>query len=295
MALAACMTKKSKIHGFPIGGAKGGVRIDPKDPDLFSKLTIFAHGAKEILSTSVVIGKDLGASNEMMDHIYKSIGIPQMHIVQRKFGKSVPNHLRELNGYIPHMTGQGVAWAADAVNPVKGKSVVIQGAGAVGMGAAFRMIELGAKIIALCDKFTTLHDPDGLSFEFLSSVTKHGEIKSELLSKTQQSLVKKTADLYQIPCDIFVLAANSNSVTLDFAKEIRTQLVVEGSNFGLTSEARNFLTKQDTPIIPDYIASSSSGAMVGLQMGSGNGFSKEELWTKIRAAIETASQKAVRS
>jgi glutamate dehydrogenase/leucine dehydrogenase len=74
------------------------------------------------------------------------------------------------------------------------------------------------------------------------------------------------------------------------AAAVAAPLVLEGSNFGLSPEARALLASRGIALVPDVIASSSSAAMVGLQIQAAGGLTDAELWPRIEAAIDGAAR-----
>src|SRR4051812_15248349 len=268
--LARCMSAKLAGHGLPCGGAKGGLRVDPRRPDIRAVVQRFAERAAPLLGSRVILGKDLGASNELLDHLYASLGIPQMHLVQRlPDGTGVPDRLRELAGYVPHMTGLGVAWAARAAigRELGGLRVLIQGAGAVGIGAAVRLSAMGAAIVGISDIETAVIRRDGFAIEALVRAVTGGRIDASSPALGCDEVLA-SRELLVRDADLLVLAAASRSVDLACASQIRAGVVVEGSNFGLCAGGHELLTRRGALAIPDVIASSSSAAMVAHQIAA---------------------------
>jgi glutamate dehydrogenase/leucine dehydrogenase len=286
--LAQCMTWKLAAHGLPVGGSKAGLRVNPKNPRIGEILKKFAQAAKHLLAEKVLIGKDLGASNEMIDAVYESISIPQLHLLKRRPGsESVPNRIRDFSGYQSHMTALGVAWAADtALRPnTLGKTAVIQGFGAVGLGAAVRLSNIGVRVVGVSDARIGVFNANGFPTDVLIAAGNRG-----VLDGTAQGLpyfheVLESDDILTREVDIVVLAAASNSVSAELAKKISAPLVVEGSNFGLVPEARRILFERGIVVIPDVLANSTSAALVAHQMATLNKLSHERLWRKIEAAV----------
>lgn len=289
--LAYCMSLKLAPHGLPVGGAKGGFAVSPKNPKIMEIVADFGVKMSELLKTNVVLGKDLGATDEMMDHIYKSAGFPQLSPVHLKFpNKSVPGRIRDLTGYTKNMTGKGVSWAARSYfeDKIAKQSVIIQGAGAVGVGTAIRLMDMGAKVIGISDKDRTVYRKDGLPREFFSNAIQGGQIDPTVLPRNTE--VMSSESLYSLPANILILAAASRSVFDEHAAKVQAELVVEGSNFGLLESARTLLFKRGLMVIPDVIASSSSAAMVAYQMSTGNGISEDDLWKRIENSIDMAAK-----
>jgi glutamate dehydrogenase (NAD(P)+) len=293
--LAQCMSWKLAVHGSPIGGAKAGLRCDPADPRLPELLQAFGEALEAPLRSHVLIGKDLGATNEMLDAIYGSIGISQMHIVQsRPHGEGTPDRLRDLGGYRRHMTGLGISWAvqAHAGDSLAGQRVCIQGFGAVGAGAAVRLSALGAQIVGVSDAQGTVARSSGLGVsELLRAQGEGGRIDREALGEHRAG---ECDALFAVDADLLVLGATSHSVGAAQAEQIVAPLVVEGANFGLTEDARVLLHERGIVVIPDVLANSSSAAMVALQMATGNGLSDEALWDGIEGSIKGAVRRTMR-
>ncbi|MEE2779496.1 MAG: Glu/Leu/Phe/Val dehydrogenase dimerization domain-containing protein [Myxococcota bacterium] len=282
--LARAMTWKLAGHGLPVGGAKGGLRADPTDPETPARLKRFSEACRELLTSVAVVGKDMGATDPLIDGIYEQLDVPQLHVARsRGDATSVPDRLRDLTGYRRHMTGLGVAWAVRAAmgGDVRGRRVAIQGCGLVGIGTAIRLHNMGARVVAISDAGGGVVEPTGLSVDALvDPAAPKGQIPPGL----QGERVARD-HLFEIDSDVLVLAASSNSVGVKVAESARAPLVVEGSNFGLTAEAREVLHRRGIAVVPDLIASSSSAAMVARQLASRNTLSPDQLWEAIEGSI----------
>ena len=295
LELARCMSAKLAGHGLPCGGAKGGLRVDPRRADIGAVIQRFAERAAPLLTSRVVLGKDLGASTELLDQLYAALGIAQMHLVQRlPGGAGVPDRLRDLGGYVPHMTGLGVAWATRAAigRDLGGLRVLIQGAGAVGMGTAVRLSAMGARIVGIGDVEAAAIKRDGFAIADLARAVTGGR-----LDTTDPGLgcdeVIAPRELLVRDADVLVLAAASNSVDLACASQIRAGVVVEGANFGLVAGGHDLLTRRGALAIPDVIASSASAAMVAHQIAARNAVPADALWARIEASIDRSVRQAM--
>jgi glutamate dehydrogenase (NAD(P)+) len=288
--LARCMTWKLAAHGLPTGGAKAGLAIEPHDPRVGEVVARFAKAMETPLREEAMLGRDMGATNAMIDRVYDTLGLPQLHIASHHTDDNrLPHRLRELAGYGPHMTGRGVATAARAAHAgeVSGKTVAIQGFGLVGAGSALRLHELGAHIVGLADA-----DKAVLSEHFaIPALAEEGRVRRILpheLLDTHAQLIPRD-ELLEQPVDILVLAAGSHSVDDRIAGRIKAHLVVEGANFALTPKARCVLHDRGIPVIPDLLASSASAALVARQMASGNQVSGSACWESIDRSISEAT------
>ena len=277
--LAACMTLKLAGHGSPTGGAKAGIRLDPCAPDRDAKLARFADGVGELLRDVVILGKDMGATDEAIDRMYASLGFPQLH----PMGDGPVGRLRDFSGYRTHMTGLGVAFAARAAvgGDLSGARVVIQGAGLVGLGAAIRLGAMGAQIVGMSDVSRCLAWPGGADLDWLEARLRG----PRSLAEADRGEVLERDALFGLDADLLVLAASSYSVNEAQVATIQAPLVIEGCNMGFAGQARAQAQGRGLVVIPDIIASSSSAAMVCRQLAARGALSEDALWRAIEGAI----------
>jgi glutamate dehydrogenase (NAD(P)+) len=292
--LARCMTWKLAAHGLPTGGAKAGLAIRPDDPRVEDIVTRFAKAMEIPLREEAMLGRDMGATDAMIDRLYDTLTMSQLHIASRRTEHSaLPHRLRELAGYGPHMTGRGVATAAQAAQAgsVSGKTVAIQGFGLVGAGSALRLHQLGAHIVGLADADKGVLS-EHLDIPALADEGRSQRIIPHELLDTQTQHIPRD-ELLEQPVDILVLAAGSHSVDESMAKRIKAQMIVEGANFALTPRARDVLHDRRVPVIPDLIASSASAALVARQMSSDNQLSGNACWKATERSITEATRRAL--
>lgn len=287
--LARTMRRKLAVHASPTGGAKGGLCRDPRAASTLEAARRFGAAIRPLLDRGLVLGKDMGATDTLIAAVYEGAGAPQLAPVLRR-SPSGPAWIREIPGFVRHMTGLGVAEAAAAARGgLEGARVLIQGAGAVGIGTAIRMEERGARIVGMSDAQGAVlgERPAAL---WAAAATAEGLLDRALLPA--QRLATRDA-LFDEPADVLVLAAASHSVEVEHALAINSPLIVEGANFGLTIAAEALLHARGHAVVPDLVASSSSAALVSLQLAAGGSHDPAVLWPRILASIAAATTRAL--
>ena len=257
MALAGWMTIKNAALGLPYGGAKGGVRIDPR---AFSRAELERITRRYTSEIGIVIGpdKDIPApdvgTNEqtmawMMDTYSMNVGHTASGVVT---GKPIA-----LGGSLGRQegTGRGVFIAAREAGirsgiPLSGARVVVQGFGNVGGIAARIFREHGAKVVGLQDAEATIANPAGIDIPAaLAHVAEHGSLRG-FAGATPVS----DDDFWQLECEYFVPAALEGQVTPERAGRMRTRIIVEGANGPTTPAADDILHERNIRVIPDVLA-----------------------------------------
>ncbi len=258
MALSAWMTVKNAAVNVPYGGAKGGIRVDPKTLSQGELQRMTRRYTSEI---NIIIGpnKDIPApdvnTNEqimawMMDTYSMNQGSTASGVVTGKpisLGGSLGRH---------EATGRGVfvvgCEAASQLGlDVKGAAVAVQGFGNVGAIAARLFAEAGARVVAVQDHASTVMRPSGLNIpELQAHVAAHGSVAGfpggeEVLDREQ---------FWGVDCDILVPAALEQQINVSNAHRIRAKLILEGANGPTTPEADDILHERGVLVVPDVIA-----------------------------------------
>lgn len=257
MALSAWMSVKTAVVGLPFGGAKGGVRVDPRKHSIGEVERITRRYTNEISSiigvNTDIPGPDVNTNAQtmawMMDTYSMHAGTTQPGIVT---GKPIP-----LGGSLGRVeaTGRGVfivgaAAAKDAGINLTGARVSIQGFGNVGGTAARLFAEVGAKIVAVQDHTGTVADPNGLDVEAL---LKHVKQTGGVGGVTNGKVI--TADeFWAVETDILIPAALDGQLTRHNADAVRARIIVEGANGPTTPEADDILNSKGIVVVPDVLA-----------------------------------------
>jgi glutamate dehydrogenase (NAD(P)+) len=293
--LAANMALKLAGHGSPVGGAKAGLRASPSDPRLPEYLRCFAEKCRDFLSSTTILGKDMGAKQWMLDEIYSSLGMPQLGIVQKRRNPKCPDRLSQLDGYIPNMTGKGAFWAVERAlgGAVSGARILIQGFGVVGWGVAWHLSQSGARIVGISDRTKAVFNPRGLQISDLAEArSDDGLVNPDRLPGC--AVLEEPDDLLAQDADVLILAAGSYLIDARLASRIMAELVVEAANMTLLPEARHSLHRDAIRVVPDVVASSSSAAMVAHQIASGNVIPPRDLWDRIERSIKDNTDAVLR-
>ncbi len=258
MALSAWMTVKNAAVNVPYGGAKGGIRVDPKTLSRGELQRMTRRYTSEI---GIIIGpnKDIPAPDVntdsqimawMMDTYSMNQGSTASGVVTGKpisLGGSLGRH---------EATGRGVfvvgcEAAAKRNLEIKDARVAVQGFGNVGGIAARLFAEAGAKIVAVQDHITTVVRASGLDVPALQAyVMEHGSVAGF----PGGDEVQDRAQFWATDCDILVPAALEQQITEKNASSIRAKIILEGANGPTTPAADDILNDKGVLIVPDVIA-----------------------------------------
>lgn len=222
VALAIGMSLKTAIANLPLGGAKGGVRFDPKQYSIGEIERITRRYVSEIASflgpDRDVPAPDVGTNSQIMawimDQYSTGVGHATPGVVT---GKPI-----ELGGSLGResSTGRGVVEAAALMLGKMGTSLV--GKKIAKIDKAMRE---GAR--SVCD-------------------TGIGEVVA-------RGLAGSTA-VFGLDCDIVMPCALGEAVGEAEANGMRAKLVVEGANGPLTPTADLILADKGVVVIPDVYA-----------------------------------------
>lgn len=257
MALSAWMTVKNAVVNVPFGGAKGGVRVDPRQLSLAELERLTRRYTSEI---HILLGqdKDIPApdinTNEqtmawMMDTYSMNEGRTAMGVVT---GKPI-----SLGGSLGRKdaTGRGVFVATvEAARRIgmniADAKVAVQGFGNVGEAAARLFSDAGAKVVALQDSSGAIANPAGLDVRAVKAWRQqHGTLVGALGTEAIT-----TDSFWSVDADILIVAAMENQITATNAGLIRARLICEGANGPTTPEADLILQERGITVIPDVLA-----------------------------------------
>lgn len=267
MALAALMTYKCAIVDVPFGGAKGGIKINPRNytPDVLERIT--RRYTTELIKKNFigpgidVPAPDYGTGEREMAWIadtyqtFNPLEIDSLGCVTGKpVGQGGIRGRREATGLgIFYGVRHALTYADDCKKwgmkaGIEGKRIIIQGLGNVGFHAAKFFHENGAKIVAIAEYNSAVYSDKGIDPVALQ---KHFRDKGTLEGFKGTKAFKKPSDALEYECDILVPAALENQIHKDNAKNIKAKMIAEGANGPVTPEAEAILTKKGIIIIPD--------------------------------------------
>ena len=257
MALSAWMSVKNAAVNVPYGGAKGGIRVDPKKLSRSELERLTRRYTSEI---GLIIGpsKDIPApdvnTNEqimawMMDTYSMNTGETATGVVT---GKPI-----DLGGSLGRReaTGRGVFTvgmeAAHHIGlKVEGARLAVQGFGNVGGTAAKLFGEAGTRLVAVQDHTGTVYRDAGLD---VAALTAHVQQTGGVAGFANAEALDNSA-FWAVPCDILIPAALESQITADNAGQIQARMVIEGANGPTTPEADDILHDKGVLVLPDVIA-----------------------------------------
>jgi glutamate dehydrogenase (NAD(P)+) len=256
-ALAALMTFKNSLMNLPLGGAKGGVQVDPNK---LSKAELESLTRRFTSEISPFIGPDrdipapdVGTDSQtmawMLDTYSLESGFSQTGVVT---GKPI-----EIGGSLGReaATGLGVIYATEKALEklnmrLSDATLAIQGFGKVGMYAAIEGYAKGAKVIAVSDVSGALYNERGLNIAELSRYVK----EKKVIKDFPDARAITNEDLITIKCDVLAPCALEGVIHAGNAKNVKAKIIVEGANGPTTREADEILDSLGCMVVPDILA-----------------------------------------
>ncbi len=267
MALAALMTYKCAIVDVPFGGAKGGIKINPKDYNVDELQRITRRYTAELVKKNFigpgidVPAPDYGTGMREMAWIadtYSALLPGQLDASACVTGKPITQG--GIRGRM-EATGRGVFFgvreacsnkddmqALGLTTGLEGKRVVVQGMGNVGYHAAKFLQEAGCLIVAIAEYEGAIHNPKGLD---VYKAWKHRMGTKSILNYPGATNIQRTHDALELDCDILVPAALEKQITAANAANIKAKIIAEGANGPTTPEAEEILNRKGVLVLPD--------------------------------------------
>jgi len=255
-ALAVWMTWKCALLRLPYGGAKGGVRCNPRELSAreLERLTRrYTSELRGVIGPQEDIPAPDMATNEqtmawIMDTYSMQVGYAVPEIVTGKpisLGGSLFRH---------EATGAGVVMVVERACRRLGwdlaeQRCVVQGFGNVGGIAALELVSKGATVLAVSDVSGGIYSPSGLDLDDVRTwVAAH-----RTLAGYPDVQHVSNSELLELPCDILVLAALEEQVTAENASRVDAKLVAEGANGPTTIEGDAILAERGILVLPDVL------------------------------------------
>ncbi|HEY9167251.1 MAG TPA: Glu/Leu/Phe/Val dehydrogenase [Candidatus Kryptonia bacterium] len=266
-ALAALMTYKCAVVDVPFGGAKGAIKVNPKDYSVTDLEIITRRYTAELIRKNYigpgvdVPAPDYGSGPREMAWIadtYAAFNPGKIDALACVTGKPVAEG--GVRGRT-EATGRGIYFglreACDNKDDMKalgfsrrlsGKKVVVQGLGNVGYHAAKFCQDGGAIIIALAEYEGAIHNSSGLDVD---AVVKHRKETGSILKYPGAKDLAGSLAALELECDILIPAALENQITEENAPRIKAKIIAEGANGPTTANAEEILLRKGVLVIPD--------------------------------------------
>ena len=255
--LAALMTFKTSLLNLPLGGAKGGVRVNPGELSRNEKQSLTRRFTTElgpfIGPQEDIPAPDMGTDPQtmawIMDTYSQQKGFAQPGVVT---GKPV-----SIGGSLGRnsSTGHGVIYVAEQACSTKGiefkgATLAVQGFGNVGQHASALAHRKGAKVVAVSDVSGGLYDPKGINIPELGKYVE--ETKGVKGFPGAQSISNE--ELLLLDVDVLAPCALDGVLNGENVDSVKAKIVVEGANGPTTPEAGAELYQRGTMVIPDILA-----------------------------------------
>jgi glutamate dehydrogenase (NAD(P)+) len=294
-ALAMGMTWKCALVDIPYGGAKGGIRVDPRELSPMEAERVTRRYASEIMPLigpgRDILAPDIGTSGREMawilDTYNTAIGMMSGAAVT---GKPVvvggSSGRRRATGYGVAECVELAARRLDLKPPVR---VAISGYGDVGRVAAETLVEDSDafSIVAIGDVSGGPHDDNGLDLVNAGRYLDEGGTLAELGGGD-----RLTADeILEVPCDVLIPAAVGGVIHDGNAERIGARLIVEGANGPITHEADAMLVDRGVTVVPDILANAGgviASHLESVQAAQGVTWAANETYSGVEQRLHAA-------
>ena len=256
-ALAMWMTWKCALMGIPFGGAKGGIRVDPKRLSRGELQRMTRRFTSEIINEigpeKDIPAPDVGTGPSVMAWIFDTYSMNKGHSVLGVVtGKplNVGGSLGRLEA-----TAHGALYCIqEAVRKrelsMQGLRVAVQGFGNVGSFLAKFLYEQGATVVAVSDSRNGIYNDDGVD---VAAAIAHKQ-ETGALEGLRGTQTISNEDLLLLDCDVLAPCALEQVITRDNADQVKARIICEGANGPVTPTADEILDDRGILILPDILA-----------------------------------------
>ena len=299
-------TFKNSLTTLPMGGGKGGSDFNPRgksDGEVMRFCQSFmTELSRHIGADTDVPAGDIGVGGREVGYLFG-----QYKRLRNEFVGVLTGKGRPFGGSLvrPEATGYGTVYFAQYMleklgQDIKGKTVALSGFGNVAWGAAQKLVQLGAKVVAISGPDGYIYDEKGMTQEgveyMLELRASNNDVVEPYAAKFGAKFVKGRKP-WEVKCDIAFPCAIQNELNEDDAKALVANgcmMVVETSNMGCTADAVNYLNGR-VAFAPGKAANAGGVAVSGLEMSQNSmrlSWSAEEVDAKLKDIMKSIHDNA---
>ncbi|MGW6898206.1 MULTISPECIES: Glu/Leu/Phe/Val dehydrogenase dimerization domain-containing protein [unclassified Streptomyces] len=306
--LARGMTMKEALHFdadgtearyIPLGGAKGGIDCDPRDPEAYGVLVRYLRAVRPYIENVWTTGEDLGLTQDIVDRAAAEAGlVSSIQAVYPLLDDETAARQRLADAFAVEVDGIGldelvggcgVAESALAALDRAGVAytearVSVQGLGTMGGATARFLARAGLKVVAVADIKGTIANPAGLDVEaLLAARDAYGTVDRGALRDGDQEL---PADAWLTQeAEVLVPAAVSYAVDATNQARISARWIVEAANMPVLPEAEALLAERGITVLPDVVVNSGTNAWWWWTLFGDIGADAEEAFSHTRRSM----------
>lgn len=303
--LARGMTMKEALHYnpgsryIPLGGAKGGIDCDPRDPEAYGLLVRYLRAVRPYVESCWTTGEDLGLSQDLVDRAAAEAGlVSSIQAVYPLLDDEAAARERLADAFAVEVDGIGldelvggcgvaesVLTALDrAAVPYPGTRVAVQGLGTMGGATARFLARAGLSVVAVADIKGTIANPAGLDVEaLLAARDGYGTVDRGALRPGDSEL---PGDAWlSAEAEVLVPAAVSYAVDPANQERIRARWIVEAANMPVVPEAEALLTARGVTVLPDVVVNSATNAWWWWTLFGDIGADADEAFAHVRRSM----------
>lgn len=308
--LAFEQTFKNSLTTLPMGGGKGGSDFSPRGK---SNAEVMRFCQAFMLELTRHIGPDVdvpagdigvgGREVGYMFGMYKKL--------TREFSGVLTGKGLEFGGSLirPEATGYGNVYFLQEMlktkgDSVKGKKVLISGAGNVAQYTAEKVLQLGGTVLTMSDSDGYIYDPDGIDREKLDYIMElkniyRGRIK-EYVDKYPTAKYVAGEKPWNEKADIALPSATQNEISEEAAKALVANGVIavsEGANMPSTPGAIRVFQEAKILYSPGKASNAGGVSVSGLEMSQNSerlSWTAEEVDNRLHAIMENIHANCVK-
>ncbi|MGW1020912.1 Glu/Leu/Phe/Val dehydrogenase dimerization domain-containing protein [Streptomyces niveus] len=280
--LARGMTMKEALHYnddpaaryIPLGGAKGGIDCDPRDPAAYGILVRYLRAVRPYIETVWTMGEDLGLTQDVVDKAAVEAGlVSTVQAIHPLLDDEAAARRRLADAFAVQVDGIGLdelvggcgvaesaLTALDRAGvPYGGTRVAVQGLGTMGGATARFLSRAGLKVVAVADVKGTIACPAGLDVEaLLAARDAFGTVDRAALRPGDRELPGEA--WLSVDAEILVPAAVSYAIDTANQARITARWIVEAANMPVLPEAEELLAARGITVLPDVVVNSGTNA-----------------------------------
>ncbi|MFF4018522.1 Glu/Leu/Phe/Val dehydrogenase dimerization domain-containing protein [Streptomyces sp. NPDC001843] len=303
--LARGMTMKEALHYdpgsryVPLGGAKGGIDCDPRDPGAYGLLVRYLRAMRPYIESCWTTGEDLGLTQDLVDRAAAEAGlVSSVQAVYPLLDDEAAARRRLAEAFAVEVDGIGldelaggcgvaesVLAALDRTGvPRAGTRVAVQGLGTMGGATARFLARAGLRIVAVADIKGTIANPAGLDVEaLLAARDAYGTVDRAVLRPGDREL--PGGAWLSAEAEVLVPAAVSYAIDAADQDRITARWIVEAANMPVLPEAEEALSARGVTVLPDVVVNSGTNAWWWWTLFGDVGPDAEEAFAHIRRSM----------